>query len=185
MSRWSRPSRPARWDGLQQGEPHGDQINGRSGWRRDPLDTGWFQTAVAANLLVELGYAVDGPHTLENHEFYRQVAKGEVDLWVNGWFPAHWQYVEGLDEPDAVVPVGFTIPIPAPQGYLIDRQTAERLSISELSDLADPAIAAAFDLDGDGQCRSDRLQQGLALCEGDRPPPRGLWTRGHGGPRAG
>ncbi len=118
---------------------------------RAAWDTGWFQAAVAADLLAELGYTVDGPHTLENHDFYRQVADGEVDLWVNGWFPPHWPYFEELLEPDAVVPVGFIIPSPAPQGYLIDKPTAERLGIKELSDLADPTIAAAFDLDGNGR----------------------------------
>ena len=118
---------------------------------RAAWDTGWFQAAVAADLLAELGYTVDGPLTLENHDFYRQVADGEVDLWVNGWFPHHWPYIEQLGDPEMVVPVGFMIPSPAPQGYLIDRRTAERLDITELSDLADPSVAAAFDIDGDGK----------------------------------
>lgn len=118
---------------------------------RAAWDTGWFQAAVAAELLTELGYTVDGPHTLENHDFYRQVVVGEVDLWVNGWFPPHWPYLETLGRGETVVPVGFILPSPAPQGYLIDRATAKRLRITELSDLADPAIAAAFDIDGNGK----------------------------------
>lgn len=130
--------------------PHGSDQRpvrlARAAW-----DTGWFQSAIAADLLAELGYTVDGPHTLENHDFYRQVADGDVDLWVNGWFPPHWPYFEELGEPDTVVPVGFIIPSPAPQGYLIDQKTAGQFGITELSDLADPVLAAQFDLDGDGK----------------------------------
>jgi glycine betaine/proline transport system substrate-binding protein len=40
-------------------------------------------------LLEALGYRVSPPRTMDNQAFYRAAAKGEVDLWVNGWFPSH------------------------------------------------------------------------------------------------
>src|SRR5665811_615472 len=55
-------------------------------------DTGWFPAAIYKQLLEELGYEVDGPTTLDNPPFYQAVSQGDVDLWVNGWFPLHNTY---------------------------------------------------------------------------------------------
>ncbi len=38
----------------------------------------------------------------------------------------------------------------AAQGYLVDRESAERYDIDSLADLADPDVASRFDTDGDG-----------------------------------
>ncbi len=56
---------------------------------RPTWDTGWFQAEIYRQLLVELGYDVTGPVTMDNDEFYRAVAAGEVDFWASGWFPLH------------------------------------------------------------------------------------------------
>jgi ABC-type proline/glycine betaine transport system substrate-binding protein len=114
---------------------------------RATWDTGWFQAEVYRQLLNRLGFQVDGPVTMENQEFYDAVADGEVDLWVNGWFPLHESL---LADDDPVELVGTQVDAGALQGYFVDIATAESLGISNLGDLADPDIASAFDVDGNG-----------------------------------
>ncbi len=115
---------------------------------RPTWDTGWFQAEIAAQLLQELGYRIDGPTTMENDTFYRAVGRGEVDLWVNGWFPLHDALLAA--NPGATA-LGFEVRGGALQGYMADRDTVERLGIETLADLADPDIAEVFDTDGDGR----------------------------------
>nr|MDQ2703969.1 proline/glycine betaine ABC transporter substrate-binding protein ProX [Pseudomonadota bacterium] len=50
-------------------------------------DTGWFHAEIYKQLLQKLGYEVEGPTTLDNPPFYQAVSQGDLDLWVNGWFP--------------------------------------------------------------------------------------------------
>ncbi len=114
---------------------------------RATWDTGWFQAEIYKLLLERLGYRVDGPVTMENAEFYEAVAAGEVDLWANGWFPTHDGFL--VDVP--VSKVGTAVDDGALQGYFVDAATAEMHGISNLGDLADPALAALFDHDGDGR----------------------------------
>ncbi len=116
---------------------------------RPTWDTGWFQAQVIAQLLVELGYTVEGPDTLDNPDFYRGIGAGSVDLWVNGWFPTHDNLLD-LGRPTPGVPIGFEVRGGALQGYLADRATVDALGITTLADLADPDVAAAFDHTGDG-----------------------------------
>ena len=114
---------------------------------RATWDTGWFQAEVYRLLLQRLGYEVEGPVTMENREFYSALAAGEVDLWVNGWFPTHDRHLEeGLVEP-----VGTQVDSGALQGYFVDAATAAAHGITNLGDLADPGLAALFDLDGNGK----------------------------------
>ena len=115
---------------------------------RPTWDTGWFQAEVYKLLLERLGYRVDGPVTMSNPEFYASVASGEVDLWVNGWFPLHDSLVASSG---SVEVVGTQVDDGALQGYFVDAATAEAHGLSDLGDLADPAVAGLFDRDGDGR----------------------------------
>ena len=115
---------------------------------RPTWDTGWFQAEVYRLLLERLGYQVEGPVTMGNAEFYEAVAAGQVDLWANGWFPLHNSYLEETDSAEAV---GTQVDNGALQGYFVDAATAEAHGISNLADLADPAVASLFDHDGDGR----------------------------------
>jgi len=62
---------------------------GRATW-----DSGWFQAQIFKSLLEELGYTVEDPITLDIVAFYFFAAQGDIDFWVNGWFPAHDRYFD-------------------------------------------------------------------------------------------
>ena len=113
-------------------------------------DTGWFQAQVYRLLLQELGYSVDTPYTLGNPAFYVIAAQGDIDLWANGWFPLHEYYINFEKVTGKLSVVGAQVESGALQGYLIDKETAEKYNISDLSDFVDPEIAGLFDSDGDG-----------------------------------
>ena len=115
---------------------------------RPTWDTGWFQAEVYRLLLERIGYRVEGPVTMGNPEFYSAVAAGDVDLWANGWFPLHDSFIEAADSVEAV---GTQVDDGALQGYFVDAATAAAHGITSLGDLADPALAALFDHDGDGR----------------------------------
>jgi ABC-type proline/glycine betaine transport system substrate-binding protein/ABC-type amino acid transport substrate-binding protein len=129
----------------------GEAISETVAMAKATWDTGWFQTEIFVGLLERLGYAVSFPETMENRTFYLTAARGEVDLWVNGWFPSHNVFLAQEDVRGKVVPVGFQVIDGAMQGYLVDKRTADRLGLKRLDDLKDPDVAAVFDRDGDGK----------------------------------
>jgi ABC-type proline/glycine betaine transport system substrate-binding protein len=117
---------------------------------RPTWDTGWFQAEIYRQLLVELGYDVVGPETMDNEQFYRAAARGDVDFWASGWFPLHQQYLDAGTVAANVDVVGSEVEAGALQGYFVDVPTAEARGIEDLTALADPEIAQLFDLDGNG-----------------------------------
>ncbi|MGD8285800.1 MAG: glycine betaine/L-proline ABC transporter substrate-binding protein ProX [Desulfobacterales bacterium] len=118
---------------------------------RATWDTGWFQAEIFRKLLEELGYAVNEPKTMDNLEFYLSAARGEMDLWANGWFPSHKPFLEDDRVRDKVEAVGFEVKAGALQGYLVDKKNADALGIKSLGDLRNPKIAEVFDRDGNGR----------------------------------
>ncbi len=118
---------------------------------RPTWDTGWFQAEIYRQLLADLGYEVTGPRTMDNEDFYRAVAAGDVDFWASGWFPLHQQYLDEDGIAGAIEVVGTQVEAGALQGYLVDQATAERHGITNLDALRDPDIAALFDVDGNGR----------------------------------
>jgi ABC-type proline/glycine betaine transport system substrate-binding protein/ABC-type amino acid transport substrate-binding protein len=118
---------------------------------RATWDTGWFQAEIFRRLLEELGYTVNEPQTMENQAFYLALARGEMDLWANGWFPSHHIFIEDARVRSRVEAVGFEVRAGALQGYLVDKKTADDLGISSLGDLKNPKIAAVFDRNGNGK----------------------------------
>ena len=118
---------------------------------RATWDTGWFQAEIFKQLFEALGYQVEGPHTYDNEAFYQAVAQGEVDLWVNGWFPQHDIYLADELIGAAVEVIGFEVQGGALQGYLVDKRSAETLNITSLADFTRPKVIETFDPDGDGR----------------------------------
>jgi ABC-type proline/glycine betaine transport system substrate-binding protein len=119
---------------------------GRATW-----DTGWFQAEIFRILLERLGYKVAGPRTFDTPEFYRAVARGDVDLWANGWFPLHNAFIRDAAIRSRIELVGYEVRGGALQGYLIDKASAGKYGITNLADLKDPETARIFDADGNGK----------------------------------
>lgn len=125
---------------------------------RADWDTGHMQAAVYRQLLQELGYDVTNPadETRTPETFYPALANGQLDLWANGWFPLHEPFLDrelvtGQRISEPIEAVGTQVPQGAIQGYLIDKATAEAMDITAMTDFTRPAVAAAFDHDGDGR----------------------------------
>jgi len=116
---------------------------------RATWDTGWFQAEVYRQALEKLGYDVSQPLTLDNPPFYQSVAQGDVDLWVNGWFPLHDTYRSTFE--NGAETVGYVAKGGALQGYLVDKKTADKYGITSLADFKKPEIRKLFDSDGDGK----------------------------------
>lgn len=113
---------------------------------RATWDTGWFQLEIYDQALRELGYGIEDPVTLDNPPFYNACALGDVDFWVNGWFPLHNTYLE--QEGDKIELVGYVARGGALQGYLIDKSTSEEYGITNIDQFKDPEIAKLFDING-------------------------------------
>lgn len=132
---------------------------------RATWDTGWFQAAVFASLLEELGYDVNLAGDLPAETFYPALAQGDLDFWPNGWFPLHQTFLDTDVVSGQVEPVGYQVKAGALQGYLIDKATADEHGITSLADFQDPEIAALFDSDGDGKADLTGCDAGWG-CEG-------------------
>ncbi|MCZ0811656.1 MAG: glycine betaine/L-proline ABC transporter substrate-binding protein ProX [Pseudomonadota bacterium] len=116
---------------------------------RASWDTGWWQAEIYSQMLQELGYEVSRITTLDNPPFYQTVAQGDVDLWVNGWFPLHNSYEDAFE--NGAEKIGYVAKGGALQGYLIDKKTAEEHDITHVSDITKDDIQELFDADGDGK----------------------------------
>jgi glycine betaine/proline transport system substrate-binding protein len=116
---------------------------------RATWDTGWWPAEVYKQLFERLGYDVSEVTTLDNPPFYQAVSQGDVDLWVNGWFPLHNTYEDTFSQ--GAEKVGYVAKGGALQGYLIDRKTAEEHDITYVDDLTKDDIQKLFDSNGDGK----------------------------------
>lgn len=116
---------------------------------RPTWDTGWWQAEVYSQLFEELGYEVGQITTLDNPPFYQSVAQGDIDLWVDGWFPLHNSYESTFKE--GAEKVGYVAKGGALQGYLIDKKTAEEHDIKYVEDLTKDDVQKLFDANGDGK----------------------------------
>lgn len=144
--------------------PSDESERGTVRMARATWDTGWFQAEIYRALLETLGYTVESLTTMENGDFLRAAAGGRVDLWANGWFPAHEATITGLGVADQLEVVGTQVSGGAFQGYLVDQASAEA-GVTALSDLADPEVAARFDTDGDGSADLIGCQVGWSCAE--------------------
>jgi len=150
------------------------ELEGEIRMARATWTTGHFQAAIFQQLLTEMGYDVEIIGEQGAVDFYQTVAEGEdVDMWANGWFPLHTGFATIPDDDDEgrlqtlgrVMPVGFQIANGALQGYLIDKATADEYEITNLSQMADPEIAALFDTDGDGLADLTGCNEGWGCAE--------------------
>jgi len=116
---------------------------------RATWDTGWFQAELYKQMFEKLGYDVSQVRTLDNPPFYQAVGQGDIDLWVNGWFPLHDTYRDTFEE--GARTIGYVAKGGALQGYLVDKKSAEEYGITSIDDFKKPEIKEAFDANGDGK----------------------------------
>lgn len=117
---------------------------------RATWNTGFFHEAIVRRGLEELGYTVKKPKNLANPIFYKAVTLGDVDYWVNGWFPMHnAQLPKNFD--DKAVRIGYAVKAGGLQGYLVSKKEAEKFGITSLDDFKREEVKKAFDRNGDGR----------------------------------
>lgn len=113
----------------------------------------WPSAQVTANILdivlsdrfgVETEIKPRGTLTVLN-----EVNNGSIHIHPEIWLPNLAAAMERMGGDDSNVALS-PISVSASQNMCITRATAERTGITALADLADPAIAANFDSDGDG-----------------------------------
>jgi glycine betaine/proline transport system substrate-binding protein len=117
---------------------------------RATWNTGFFQEALVRRGLEELGYDCKTPKDLQNPIFYKSVALGDVDYWVNGWFPLHDAQLP-KDFKEKAEQVGYVAKAGGLQGYLVSKKAVENYNIKSLDDFKRPEVKKAFDSNGDGK----------------------------------
>ena len=106
--------------------------------------------AVTTVLMEELGYDVQEPRSMSNPIFYQALVQGDVDYWANVWWPLHAPQIPDDFEEHASI-LGEIVEAGAKQGFLVDKETAEKYDIVSLTDFKRPEVREAFDYDGNGK----------------------------------
>lgn len=117
---------------------------------QDNIDGENFQTIIVMKALRELGYDVKSVQHAKYPALHVAVSNGDVTFIADHWNPLHKAFFEKAGGNTRLSREGAYIPNCA-QGYLIDKTTAQKHGISNISQLKDPAVARLFDNDGDGK----------------------------------
>jgi glycine betaine/proline transport system substrate-binding protein len=117
---------------------------------RATWNTGYFSEALVSAGLQELGYEVEDPKELTNPLFYQSVVLGDVDYWVNGWFPMHNEQLPRNFDKSAKI-IGYVAKAGGLNGYLVSKRDVEKYNITSLDDFKRPEVKKAFDANGDGK----------------------------------
>ena len=109
-----------------------------------------FQHLLIMKALEQLGYDVKPIREVEYATGHLALANGDATFLATHWDPLHDNYFHNSGG-EARLWRDNTYSGGAIQGYLVDKKTADAHGITNLSQLADPAIARLFDVDGDGK----------------------------------
>lgn len=109
-----------------------------------------FPHDVIAIGLERLGYKVKTALEADYPPLHLAVAQGDADYMATEWIPTHEPFYNQAGGDKTMERVGKYI-TGAGQGYFIDKVTADKYGINNLSQLADPKIAKLFDRDGHGK----------------------------------
>ncbi|MCG7498091.1 glycine betaine/L-proline ABC transporter substrate-binding protein ProX [Vibrio sp. Of7-15] len=109
-----------------------------------------FQTLIVNRALEKLGYDVKPTKEVDYNVGYTSISKGDATFLAVGWFPLHADKYTMAGGDDKFYRQGQYVS-GAAQGYLIDKKTAEKYNITNISQLSDPKLAKLFDADGDGK----------------------------------
>ena len=108
----------------------------------------YFQSRILFRALEDLGYDVAEPLEAEIQTAHLAVGTGDADFYPIHWGNLHTAYFAESGGEDVLERLGPLVDGML-QGYLIDKASYDA-GITNLGDLADPAVAAKFDADGDG-----------------------------------
>ncbi|MCT4684474.1 MAG: glycine betaine/L-proline ABC transporter substrate-binding protein ProX [Roseicyclus sp.] len=108
----------------------------------------YFQSRIIFRALEDLGYTVEQPLEAEIQTAHLAVGTGDADFYPIHWENLHTAFFEESGGDAVLERVGPFVDGMV-QGYLVDRASYEA-GVQNLGDLADPAVAARFDADGDG-----------------------------------
>ncbi|MFT3720680.1 glycine betaine/L-proline ABC transporter substrate-binding protein ProX [Pseudorhodoferax sp.] len=109
-----------------------------------------FQTLLVSRALARLGYTVQPIREVEYPTAHVAIANGDATFMADHWDPLHADFYKNAGGDAKLSRTGAYSP-GAAQGYLIDKKTADAHKITNIAQLADPAIAKLFDTDGDGK----------------------------------
>lgn len=119
-----------------------------------PMTTGradhYFQHFVVQIGLERLGYKVKDHLEAQFPAIHLSIGQGDADYTAVHWNPLHKKFYEKSGGDKVMTRVGALIE-GAAQGYLIDKASADKHNIKNLSQLQDPNVAKIFDADGDGK----------------------------------
>lgn len=122
-----------------------------------------FQTMLVDEALRKLGYEVKPIQQVDYSAGYTAIANGDATFLAVNWYPLHNAMYKNAGGDDVFYRKGYYIK-GAAQGYLIDKKTADKYNITNLSDFQNPKIDKLFDTDGDGKADLTGCQAGWG-CE--------------------
>ncbi|MHB1199206.1 MAG: glycine betaine/L-proline ABC transporter substrate-binding protein ProX [Polaromonas sp.] len=109
-----------------------------------------FQTLLVSKGLEKLGYDVQSIKEVEYPTALIAIANGDATFMADHWNPLHADFYKNAGG-DAKLSRTGLYSDNAAQGYLIDKKTADKYKITNISQFADPKIAKLFDTNGDGK----------------------------------
>jgi glycine betaine/proline transport system substrate-binding protein len=131
---------------------------------QSPIKEETFQTLIIDEALKQLGYEVQPIKQLEYRQGYDAIANGEATYSTTNWYPLQDKMYEGAGGNKVFYRKGHLIK-GAAQGYLIDKKTAEKYQIDNISDLKDPEVAKLFDMNGDDKADLVGCQKGWSCAD--------------------
>jgi glycine betaine/proline transport system substrate-binding protein len=131
---------------------------------QSPIAEETFQTQIIDEGLKALGYTVKPIKEVDYSAAYISIANGDATFMTTNWYPLHNTMYKNAGGDKVFYRKGYYI-TGAAQGYLIDKKTADKYHITNLSDFKNPKIAKLFDTNGDGKADLTGCQAGWG-CEG-------------------
>ncbi|OEF25278.1 glycine betaine/L-proline ABC transporter substrate-binding protein ProX [Vibrio rumoiensis] len=109
-----------------------------------------FQTLIVNKAMEALGYTVEQTKEVDYNVGYTSIANGDATYLAVNWAPLHKDKYQQSGGDDKFYRQGEYI-TGAAQGYLIDKKTADKYSITNIGQLKDPKIAKLFDSNDNGK----------------------------------
>lgn len=109
-----------------------------------------FQTELINRALEKLGYDVKPTEEVDYNVAYTAIAAGDATYMAVNWEPLQKDMYNAAGGDNKFYRKGSYI-TGAAQGYLIDKKTADKYHITDISQLKDPKLAKLFDANGDGK----------------------------------